>query len=134
MENFNKLAARKEIGAIKYRIADLNLEVELRQRIIKRALCSLAEVLPAEFWGLSEAALVANHANNTQRVLDLLAEIESGIILTYGCIPAGTWFVCGDNPTVWIKRKEHVENTSGYPFDHFAADRPVTIINGEALL
>ena len=108
MSTFNKLGARKEIGAIFYRLDDEHLDRDIKRRIIKRHICNLAETLPTEFTEI----LLKLGAANTFGEYD---EVRAGCILlqnliptTLGAMPAGLVARLPDG-RIFIKRKDCLE-------------------------
>ena len=125
MQSFNRLAARKDIGAIHHRLAEVGLSVTLRHQLIARHLDNLADNLPQKYQGIVKRCQVANYNDPLELVagLDLLAAL---IPATYGSIPAGTVFQI--NGRYFIKRKGGVEYR-GVVEPHFDAGTIVTIVN-----
>ena len=125
MTSFNRLAVRKDIGAIRHRLVEHGLSVTLRHQLIARHLDNLADALPAKFQGLVTRLKVANYNDPLELVagLDLLAAL---IPATYGSIPAGTVFQI--NGRYFIKRKEGAEYR-GIVEAHFPPQIRVTIVN-----
>lgn len=85
---FNRLAARKEIGAIHHRLAEVGLAVTLRHQIIARHLDNLADTLPERFHGLLARMIAANY-NDPQELAAGLALLAGLIPATYGSIQIG---------------------------------------------
>lgn len=130
-ETFNKLAARKELGAILYRLADNALDAALRRRIIKRHLATLAETLPvAKFGNIIITMQDANLLENVDEVREGVHLLQSLIPTTYGCIPAGTAFSLPGCYKVGIKRKNGIELPGKAAFaKHLEADEVITLWN-----
>ena len=129
MESFNRLAARKEIGAIRHRLIEENLLLELRHQIIARHMANLLDTLPERFHGLLARMTAANY-NDLQELaagLDLLAGL---IPATYGSIPAGTVFIYANRQVV--KRKDGID-FDGIIEPHLPADAIITIVNDRSI-
>lgn len=125
MQSFNRLAARKDIGAIHHRLAEVGLSVTLRHQLIARHLDNLADTLPQKYQGIVKRCKVANYNDRMGLAagLDVLAAL---IPATYGSIPAGTVFQI--NGRYFIKRKDGAEYR-GIVGPHLPADAIVTIVN-----
>lgn len=114
MSTFNKLAARKELGAIAYRLNEPGLEGKLCGRIIGRHIANLVETLPPETFG--EILLALRAANK----LGDIDEIHAGVLLlqsliptTYGSAPAGTVFRVRAGGLLATKRKDGIDVQGG---------------------
>lgn len=129
MESFNRLAARKEIGSIRHRLAEQGLSDTLRHQIIARHLANLADTLPKQFHLIIERCQVLNY-NDPEGLLAYLDKIDEVIPATYGSIPAGTVFHV--NGPYFIKRKTGAEYR-GIIEPHFDADTIVTIVNDRSI-
>lgn len=129
MISFNRLAARKDIGAIRHRLAEAGLSVTLRHQLIARCLDNLADTLPQKYQGIVKRCQVANYNDPMELVagLDLLAAL---IPATYGSITAGTVFKFQDR--YFIKRKDGAEYR-GIVEAHFPPQIRVTIVNDRSI-
>lgn len=129
MTSFNRIAVRKDIGAIRYRLADNHLDTTIKHQIIARHLDNLADTLPAKFQGIITRCKVANYNDRLELTagLDLIAAL---VPATYGSIPAGTVFQI--NGRYFIKRKEGAEYR-GIVEPHFLPQVRVTIVNDGVL-
>lgn len=125
MTSFNRLAVRKDIGAIRHRLTEQGLDATIKHQIIARHLDNLADTLPAKFQGIITRCKVANYNDRLELVagMDLLASL---VPATYGSIPAGTVFQI--NGRYFIKRKEGAEYR-GIVEAHFLSQVRVTIVN-----
>lgn len=129
MTTFNKLAARKELGAILHRLDEPNLHTNILRCIVLRHIENLNETLPAEEFGATlvilRDALTLEHWDEIRTTATLLREL---IPTTYGMISAGT--VIKHLGALAIKRKEGLD-IQGYPAfaPHLAADRVVEVVN-----
>ena len=124
MPSFNRLAVRKEIGAIRYRLDEV-LTPSLRHAIISRHLDNLDDTLPAEYRVFVDDCRTALKRFNVELVA-CLAAIDALVPPTYGSIPAGTDFIL--NGEIVTKRKDGVEYHKVVG-PHLSADLVVTIIN-----
>lgn len=126
MSTFNRLAARKEIGAIRHRLAETGLDPVIRRQIIVRHLANLLDTLPAKFHGIVTRCQVALYNDPLELAagLDLIASL---VPATYGSIPAGTVFKLS-NGHYFIKRKEGCEYR-GIVEAHLYPSTRITIIN-----
>lgn len=105
---FNKLAARKELGAIAHRLAE-GLDRSLAKRIIARHIHNLSDTLPPETFGEVLLALHdANEANDIDEIHAGVLLLQSLIPLTLGALPAGATGRLPDG-RVFIKRKDCLE-------------------------
>lgn len=129
MESFNRLAARKEIGAIRHRLVEDGLSDTLRHQIIARHLANLTDTLPQSFHPIIERCQVFNY-NDPKGLLGCLDELDELIPATYGSIPAGTVFQV--NGPYFIKRKEGAEYR-GIIGTHLPADAVITIVNDRSI-
>ena len=129
MINFNRLAARKEIGAIRHRLEEEGLTVTLRHGIIRRHLLNLVETLPVQYQSIVYRAMAANY-NDPQDLVACMDRLDNLIPATYGSIPAGTVFQVIDS--YYIKRKEGVEYR-GEISEHFEPQTGVTIVNERSI-
>lgn len=129
MESFNRLAARKEIGAIRHRLIEENLLPGLRRLIIARHLANLLDTLPQSFHLIIERCHVFNY-NDPEELLACLDKLDELIPATYGSIPAGTVFHV--NGPHFIKRKVGAEYR-GIIEPHLPADAIITIVNDRSI-
>lgn len=129
MTTFNRLAARKEIGAIRHRLIEENLLPELRRQIIARHLLNLLDTLPIQYQSIVTRCTVANYADHDALIAGL-DELDELIPATYGSIPAGTVFQV--NGHFFIKRKGGAEYR-GIIESHFDADTIITIVNDRSI-
>lgn len=108
MDNqFNKLAVRKELGAMTYRLRDASLDPLIKARILRRHIDNLLDELPVRY----HAVLQEMSATDTTSV-GVGIDVITGMLppVTYGEIPAGTAFRMTDHhDTVVVKRKGGVE-------------------------
>lgn len=125
MSSFNRLAVRKEIGAIRYRLADQDLSATLRHQIIARHLDNLSDTLPVKFHEILNRCRVANY-NSSDELVAGLDLIDALVPATYGSIPAGIVFLCRGSQ--YTKRKEGTEK-DGVLWPHLVADTVVSIVN-----
>lgn len=125
MNSFNRLAVRKEIGAIRHRLFEQKIDPVIRRQIIGRHLANLVDTLPAKFHGIVTRCQVAlcNDPLELAAGLDLIASL---VPATYGSIPAGTVFKL--NGRYFIKRKEGAEYR-GIVEAHFHPSTRITIVN-----
>lgn len=104
---FNKLAVRKELGAMAYRLRDTNLDPLIKARILRRHIDNLLDALPVRYHALLQEMSAADTAS-----VGVGIDVITGMLppVTYGEIPAGTAFRMADHPgTVVVKRKGGVE-------------------------
>lgn len=129
MTTFNKLAARKELGAILHRLDEPNLHTNILRRIVRRHIENLNETLPVEEFGATliilRDALTLERWGEIRTTAELLREL---IPTTYGMLPSGTVFK--HLGALATKRKEGLD-IQGYPAFalHLAADRVVEVVN-----
>ena len=129
MTTFNKLAARKELGAILHRLDEPNLHTNILRRIVRRHIENLNETLPVEEFGTTliilRDALTLEAWSEIRTTAELLREL---IPTTYGSIPAGVSL--DQQGRIFIKRKHGLVSAStGYIYNHLPADEVVTVVN-----
>lgn len=129
MTTFNKLAARKELGAILYRLDEPNLHTNILRRIVRRHIENLNETLPVEEFGAT--LIILRDALTLERwgaIRTIAALLQELIPTTYGMAPAGTVFK--HLGALATKRKEGLD-VHGYPAfaQHLDADRVVEVVN-----
>ena len=129
MTTFNKLAARKELGAILHRLDEPCLHTNILRRIVRRHIENLTETLPVEEFGAT--LIILRDALTLERwgeIRTIAAVLQELIPTTYGSIPAGT--VIKHLGALATKRKEGLD-VQGYPAfaPHLDADRVVTVVN-----
>lgn len=133
---YNKLAARKEIGAILYRLNDTTLNRDIRRRVLARHCSNLIETLPVKGFHtkLLDLQLYCHH-DEIDAIREECVRLLESIPLTYGCIPAGSHFTLVGDPSthgssIYVKRKEGIETTYGDSAgNHVPGDTPVILIN-----
>jgi len=129
MSNFNKLAARKELGAILHRLDEQGLHTNILRRIVRRHIDNLVDTLPTIEFGATlivlRDALTMEKWGEIRTAANLLLD---AIPTTYGSIPAGTVFK--HLGALATKRKEGLDVQGHAAFvAHLAADRVVTVVN-----
>lgn len=131
MTAINKLAARKELGAIAHRLNDASLDRSLAKRIIGRHIHNLVETLPPETFGEVLTALHdANEADDIDEIHAGVLLLQSLIPTTYGSIPAGTVFRLRASGLLATKRKNGIDVQGRLHVAlHLDADQIVTVEN-----
>ena len=135
MSKLNKLAIFKDIGAIEWRVADINLPPSIRRACIRRnvenLIAELTTTAPnaAKFGGILER-LHSPHTSELE-IIAGCALLRSLIPLTYGCLPAGTCYkITGSSGLPFIKRKGGTQGLiSDELYPHPAPDTPVVVVN-----
>lgn len=129
MSNFNKLAARKELGAILHRLDEPGLHTNILRRIVRRHIDNLVDTLPTIEFGATlivlRDALTMEKWGELRTAANLLID---AIPTTYGMLPAGSAFSFPGSHSICIKRKEGFEIGSAF-LPHGAADQVVTLVN-----
>jgi hypothetical protein len=128
MTTYNRLAARKIIGAIAHLTHGEHQPIpkDVMRRIIDANIRELFAILPRKFGGIIAKLDELNMREDSDTV-EFAAGIDlilSMIPITYGMIPAGTRFKV-NGPTVFIKRKEGVWGNCLTPHPHPPADTRV---------
>jgi len=128
MSKLNRLATRKEIGAIRYRLTQADLSADLRRRIIARHIGNLSDTLPDELIGIVPLLWDANEIGNLEDLVVGLNMLNLLVPATYGSIPAGTVFRF--NGEFVTKRKDGIETPRG-KIPHIDAGYRIQTLNGE---
>lgn len=131
VRNFNKLAVRKELGAILYRLKDESLGAGIKSALIERNLENLLDELDeTKLAGIVVKTATANRQGDFEEVEQGVLLLISLIPVTYGSIPAGTVFRLPGGAELLTKRKGGVERFIDKPTEyHLAADAVVVVIN-----
>lgn len=129
MSAFNKLAARKELGAILHRLDETGLHTNILRRIVGRHIENLNETLPTiEFYAtliVLRDALTMEKWGEIRTAANLLLD---AIPTTYGSIPAGSAFHLPNSHSVCVKRKGGFQlGLADLP--HLPADQVVILEN-----
>ena len=126
---YNRLSARKILGAINHLIAGEHQPIEpvILRRLIAAHVRELFEILPRSAGGLVATLDAMNHEGkaDTAAFASHVAALLASIPVTYGMLPAGQRFTIANSDTVFTKRKGGVQGSvSHHP--HPRADLPVT--------
>lgn len=131
MSTFNKLGARKEIGAIAYRLDEPGLDHTILRRIIRRHIENLSDTLPVEEFG--KTLTILRDALTLERwgeIRTIVALLQESIPTTYGSAPAGTTFRVWSTGPLLTKRKGGVEVAGrSVPGLHIKPDQIVFVEN-----
>jgi hypothetical protein len=129
MTTYNRLAARKIIGAIAHLTTGRHQPIpnDVLRRIIDANIRELFAILPRKFGGII-AKLDELNMREESGTIEFAAGIDlilSMIPITYGMLPAGTRFKVADSPSTFTKRKDGIEGLGTGLYDHIPADRIV---------
>jgi len=124
----NKVAIRKELGAVLYRLRTLTLETQnLTMGIINNHVDNLYSELPVEYRPLLDNLSRSVAAFDFEAVAAALENLRGELPpQTYGEITAGTRFVW--NGHAFIKRKGGIEDVNGNIDGHPRADTIVEVL------
>jgi hypothetical protein len=131
MTAFNRLAARKIVGAVQHLLTGKHqpIPAPILRRIIAAHVRELYEILPRKFGGIVARLECENDAGNSASLefaagLDLILSLVPS---TYGALPAGSRFtIDGGEGAELTKRKDGVELITGRVVPHLAADVRIT--------